>query len=237
MRFAACRLVARLPRVLALHSLQEPRLPPLDMDTPTDGEALLDAVRETAETPLSRLGSSKALYAVTGGEMTATAVRAATATDAARAAALFESWAGGSTSPAADAFADAAARAAAHRDAVDAAPDDDPLALYDHLATLEGDVERAAGLLGRALVAGARLEQTVGFFVGDADPQSAQAIRDLRADVDAEREDAVVLLDAVCADADDWTHATETASGVVEAAYDDYVERLEAMGVKPKNVC
>jgi hypothetical protein len=86
-------------------------------------------------------------------------------------------------------------------------------------------------------VAGARLDQTVGFFVGDADPQSAQAMRDLRADVDTEREDAVALLDAVCADADDWAHATEAASGVVGAAYDDYVERLEAMGVKPKNVC
>jgi len=207
------------------------------METPTDGAALLDAVRSAEETPLSRLGSSKALYAATGGEMTAAAVRAATAADAARAADLFGSWADESTGPAADAFADAAARAADHRDAVDAAPGDDPPALYDHLATLSGDVERAAGLLGRALVAGARLEQTVGFFVGDADPRSAEAMRDLRADVDAEREDAVALLDAVCADADDWARAAETASGVVQAAYDDYVERLEAMGVKPKNVC
>jgi hypothetical protein len=210
---------------------------PADVETPPDGEALLDAVRAAEETPLSRLGSSKALYAVTDGEMTAAAVRAATATDAARAADLFGSWADESTGPAAETFADAAARAAAHRDAVDTAPDDDPLALYDHLAVLSGDVERAAGLLGRALVVGARLEQTVGFFVGDADPQSAQAMRDLRADVDAEREDAVSLLDAVCAAEDDRTHAAETASDVVQAAYDDYVERLEAMGVKPKNVC
>ncbi|MFB6168437.1 MAG: transcription antitermination protein [Haloferacaceae archaeon] len=205
----------------------------------TDGESLLAAVREAEETPLSRLGSSKALYAVTGGEMTSAAVRAATADDAAAAAALFDGWAGETTGPAADTFADAAARAERHRDRV--APDDhEPsadLPLYDHLATLDGDAARAAGLLGRALVVGERLEQTVGFFVGDADPQGADELRDLRADLEAERADAVALLDAVCADADDWTLARETAVGVVEAAYDDYVERLEAMGVKPKNVC
>jgi hypothetical protein len=207
------------------------------METPTDGESLLARVRETEETPLSRLGSSKALYAATGGEMTADAVRAATATDAARAADLFAAWADETTGPAADAFADAAARAETHRDAVDADPGDDASALYDHLVGLDGDVERAAGLLGRALVAGKRLEQTVGFFVGDADPRSADAMRDLRADLDAERADAVALLDAVCADESDWAAATAAATDVVGAAYDDYVERLEAMGVKPKNVC
>lgn len=204
-----------------------------------DGESLLARLRETEETPLSRLGSSKALYAVTDGEMTGTAVRAAAADDAAAAAALFDTWAADTTGPAADVFADAAARAAAHRDAV--APDDhkpsEDLPLYDHLTTLDGDVDRAAGLLARAVVVGKRLEQTVGFFVGDADPQTADEVRDLRADLDAERADAVALLDAVCADADDRERAHETAADVVEAAYNDYVERLEAMGVKPKNVC
>jgi hypothetical protein len=205
----------------------------------TDGESLLAAVREAEETPLSRLGSSKALYAVTAGEMTSAAVRAATADDAAAAATLFDAWAADTTGPAADAFADAAARARRHHAQVVPGDRDPPEGLppYDHLATLDGDIARAAGLLGRALVVGKRLEQTVGFFIGDADPQSADELRDLRADLEAERADAVALLDAVCADADDWMLARETATGVVEAAYDDYVERLEAMGVKPKNVC
>ena len=209
------------------------------MDEITDGESLLAAVREAEETPLSRLGSSKSLYAVTDGEMTAAAVRSAAADDAAAAAALFDAWAADTTGPAADAFADAAARARRHVDAVDPGDRDPPEGLppYDYLGTLDGAAARAGGLLGRALVVGKRLEQTVGFFVGDADPQGADEMRDLRADLDAERADAVALLDAVCADAADWERAHEAAAGVVEAAYDDYVERLEAMGVKPKNVC
>lgn len=209
------------------------------MDDVTDGEALLATVRETEETPLSRLGSSKSLYAVTDGEMTAAAVRSATADDAAAAAALFDAWAADTTGPAADAFADAAARARRHHDAVAPGDHDPPEGLppYDYLGTLDGDVARAAGLLGRALVVGKRLEQTVGFFVGDADPQGADEMRDLRTDLDAERADAVALLDAVCDDAENWERAHEVAAGTVGAAYDDYVERLEAMGVKPKNVC
>jgi hypothetical protein len=204
-----------------------------------DGESLLARLRETEETPLSRLGSSKALYAVTDGEMTGEAVRAAAADDAAAAATLFDAWAAETTGPAADVFADAAARAADHHDVVthDGHQPSEGLPLYDHLATLDGDLDRAAGLLGRAVVVGKRLEQTVGFFVGDADPQTADEMRELRADLDAERADAVALLGAVCAEPADWERAHETAAGVVGVAYDDYVERLEAMGVKPKNVC
>jgi len=77
----------------------------------------------------------------------------------------------------------------------------------------------------------------VGFFVGDADPSTAGTFRDLRDDADADRDRIVAALDDRCDSEDDWDRATDAATAVVEATYDDYVETLESMGVKPKNVC
>ncbi|MFB6109178.1 MAG: transcription antitermination protein [Haloplanus sp.] len=199
------------------------------------GQELLDAVRAEKETELSRLGSSKALYAVTGGEMETDAVTAAFAGDARRAADVFETWAADADGAAADAFAAAAETAAGHAD-VDADADPVDTAVYDYLDGLAGDVERAAGLLGRSLVVGKTVEQMVGFFVGDADPRTADTFRGLRGDVETDRDRAVDLLDELCGD-DDWDDAEAVVVGVVDAAYDDYVETLESMGVKPKNVC
>ncbi|NNC25007.1 transcription antitermination protein, partial [Salinisphaera sp. USBA-960] len=45
------------------------------------------------------------------------------------------------------------------------------------------------------------------------------------------------LDDAVSDLVEDDAVAREAADAVVEAAYDEYVETLESMGVKPKNVC
>ena len=58
-----------------------------------DGTTLVDTVTDDLETQLSRLGSSKWLYALTDGDMTGEAVRAAAAADAVAAAETFESWA------------------------------------------------------------------------------------------------------------------------------------------------
>ena len=204
-----------------------------------DGESLLARLRETEETPLSRLGSSKALYAVTDGEMTGEAVRAAAADDAAAAATLFDAWAAETTGPAADVFADAAARAADHHDVVthDGHQPSEGLPLYDHLATLDGDLDRAAGLLGRAVVVGKRLEQTVGFFVGDADPQTAELFRSMNDDLEAQLARAGERLEAECETEADWERAREAATGAIRAAYDAYTDQLESMGVNPKPDC
>jgi membrane-bound ClpP family serine protease len=77
----------------------------------------------------------------------------------------------------------------------------------------------------------------VGFFVGDADPSTANQFRDLRDGVADDRDRALDALDDACTTDDDWERAAAAATTVVEAAYDDYVETLESMGVKPKNVC
>jgi hypothetical protein len=202
-----------------------------------NGQEFTDAVRDGHETALSRLGSSKWVYALTGGEMDADAVAAAWAAEARAANETFAVWAADEAADGvADVFADVAETAADHGGDADGAGDAHR-PMYGTLAALETTVERAGGMLAWALVTEKTLAQFVGFFVGDADPSSANTFRDRRSDLGDERERAEALLDDVCDDDADWTAAREAADRVVEAAYDDYVETLESMGIKPKNVC
>ncbi len=210
-----------------------------------NADDLLAAVRSDNETALSRLGSSKSLYAATGGEMDADAVLAAAADAEHAASETFRAWADGTSSDtdeaAAEVFAATADEEEAHYETVAAELDDHEPgavpALQAHLRGLDDTVERAGGLLGRTLAAGKSKEQTTGFFVGQADPQTADLFRDLRADVDDQRERALELLEAVCEDDADWERAREAATAAIQAAYEEYTESLEAMGVNPKPVC
>jgi hypothetical protein len=203
-----------------------------------DGSSLTAAVRSESETELSRLSSSKALYAATGGEMEAAAVRRATAGEARRAADVLGDWADDEANEAAATlFADAAATLRDRHERVDAdaAAVDHPT--YDRLADLDGTVERLGGLLARTLVAHGMVGQAVGFFVGDADPTTAEEFRELRAELDDQRERVEATLAAAVGNDADETAALAAAAAIVDAAYDWYVETLESMGVKPKNVC
>jgi hypothetical protein len=200
-----------------------------------DGTTLVDTLTDDLETELSRLGSSKWLYALTDGDMTGDAVRAAAAADAAAAAETFETWAADADDT--DAPFDAlVAEAADRRDALDPDADAASRRTYDALADFDDPVARVGGALGYALVLDRTLGQMVGFFVGDADPSTANQFRDLRDGADDVRAQVVDALDTLCTD-DDWDRAADAATAVVDAAYDDYVETLESMGVKPKNVC
>ena len=194
-----------------------------------------ETIEAEYETELSRLGSSKAIYALTGGEMETGAVLAALGDRAATAAATFEVW---TDDPAhGDVFASAAETAESQAEEIaDVAdglePADAPQATDEALRDLDDSDARLGGLLAWTLVSDRTAAQAVGFFVGNADPQSAERFRGLRSDVDEIRRAA---LDAL-ADADEET-ALEAASRVVEAAYADYVETLEGLGVKVKPVC
>jgi hypothetical protein len=201
-----------------------------------NAQEFTDTVRSAHETPLSRLGSSKWVYALTGGEMTGDAVQAAWTADAHAAHETLTAWADDSDTDAAAAFADVAETVGDHVDG-DIDAETEPRPVYDALAGLDGTTARAGGLLGWTLVAEKTLAQMVGFFVGDADPGTANTFRDYKSDSQRLREAAEALLDTVCADDADWERARDGADRVVEAAYDDYVETLESMGVKPKNVC
>jgi len=208
-----------------------------------NADAFSEEFRDDNETPLSRLGSSKSLYALTGGEMDAAAVRTAVAAEFALAGRTFESWsADEANGDAAALFGDAAEDARGHRDVADPdfdAETDDPHEYpeYDVLGDLTGTVERVGGLYGRLVVAHTRAEQTVGFFVGDADPASSNDFRGIRDDLADSLDGALDVLVEVCDGDDDWSVARGAADAVVDAAYEDYVTTLEGMGVKPKNVC
>ncbi|AFK17769.1 transcription antitermination protein [Haloferax mediterranei ATCC 33500] len=195
----------------------------------------LDSLRDAHETPLSRLGSSKALYAVTGGEMDGDAVRAAAAAEADAAIDLFDSWAADeSNDEVVDLFSDLADTARDHAETVDFDPDSDAPAIYDLLSDFDATDERLGGALARALVSLKTVEQMVGFFVGDADPMTASTFRTLKTDLNDQLD---TLANAVDEFAEDEAVAREAADEVVETAYEEYVETLEGMGIKPKNVC
>lgn len=203
----------------------------------------LDAVRDDNETALSRLGSSKSLYAATGGEMDAGPVLEAAADAEHVAAQTFHAWAADEFNDEATVvFETTAAEEDEHADAVlaeldDYQPDDDATGMQAYLRGLDDTVERAGALVGRILATEKSKEQLTGFFVGQADPQTASVFRDLKGDLDDQRERALALLDDVCEDDADWQTAKDAADAAIQAAYDEYTEQLEAMGVNPKPVC
>jgi hypothetical protein len=203
----------------------------------------LDAVRDDNETALSRLGSSKSLYAATGGEMDAEHVLEAAADAEYVAAQTFHAWSDDEAhETASDAFQTTAEEEDDHYETVaaeldDYDPDDTPSAMQASLRDLDTTVERAGGLLGRILATEKSKEQLTAFFTGQADPQTASLFRGLKTDLDDQRDRALALLDDVCDGDDDYDAAKAAADGAIQAAYDEYTEQLESMGVNPKPVC
>jgi len=197
---------------------------------------LIDAVRDDQQTEPSRLGSSKTLYADTLGEMEPDAIHAAAA---AREAAARDTFEGCETTEdddaAAELFADAAADASDRLGETD--PADREFHMHDALDGLDATAERLGGLVGWTLVDKKVKEQLTGFFTGQADPQTASTFRSAGSEVEELRGDAADLLDETCESDDDWEAAEGAAVDVVAAAYDDYVETLEELGVNPKDVC
>jgi len=199
---------------------------------------VLEAVREDNRTALSRLGSSKALYADTMGEMEPAAVFRGAATAADAAAATFEEWA--DDGPGTAAYRETASEERAHgEELIDRFEGDlgEPSAVYGYLDGLEDPVERAGGLAGWALVAGKGTDQRTAFFVGEADPTTAGLFREHGSVRETQLERAADLVGTVADAAADRERAREAATGAIQAAYEEYTERLESMGVNPKPVC
>ncbi|XVH31439.1 rubrerythrin family protein [Haloferacaceae archaeon DSL9] len=204
---------------------------------------LLESLRTDADTELSRLGSSKALFAETDGEMDADEVLRAAAVSERAAAETFESWADDESNGAArEAFATTADEEVAHYETIRDRLGEDPEPaevppLHAYLRDLDGTVERAGGFLGRLLVTRASKSQFTGFFVGRADPKTASVFRGFGDDLDAQLDRAQELLDEVCDSEDDWERAREAARGAIDVSYETYIEALESLGVNPKPVC
>ncbi|THE66585.1 rubrerythrin family protein [Salinadaptatus halalkaliphilus] len=210
----------------------------------TDADAFLETVRDQNQTALSRLGSSKSLYADTGGDIDTEPVLEATADAEYAACQTFSAWADDEDhADASTAFETTAAEEREHFETVcdrletdDYEPETVP-ALHEYLRERESTVERVGAFVGRLLASKRSKEQVVGYFVGDADPQTAGVFREFGDDLDVQLERASELLETVCASDDDRERALEAATGAIEAAYGEYVENLEAMGANPKPVC
>jgi hypothetical protein len=209
-----------------------------------DGTTFLDQIRESAATELDRLGSEKALIAVTDAEIGPEPVLTVTAESEARARDTFEQWADSEANEQArDAFQAVADMEAAHYERVSAELDDPPEspapdALHEHLRSLEETIPRvAAGMVGRPLVSERTLLQVVNVFVNEGDTASTELARDLRSDTQAQIDDGAALLTDLCTDDADWEQATEHATAVVDLAYEEYADSLASMGLDPKPIC
>jgi hypothetical protein len=203
-----------------------------------DSTDLLDAVNSDLRTELSRLGSSKSLYAVTEGKMDTGPVLTALATRAHHTAALLDEW-GKDTGNAV--FSDAAEMVDHQHDEIRAELSaHDPGArpyTVDAMTEYTDTAQRLGAVLGWTLVAERTASQASGFFTGQADPSTASTFRSFGDEYEQLRSEAAAALDGVCTDEDDYERATAAATAVVEAAYDEYVETLESLGVNPKPVC
>lgn len=195
-----------------------------------DAAELVETLESAFETELSRLGSSKAIYAVTGGEMEAEAVDAAIVARAASALETLEGWPE-------EPPAGTAETLRSWIDELDAAAHADPDRASVELPAAGSAVGLGGALLAWLEMTDRTLAQSVGFFVGSADTASADRYRGFRTDLEALRGACRGWLDDRCGGEDDWTTAREAAAETIEAAYARYVESLESMGVKVKPVC
>jgi len=207
-----------------------------------DSEEFIDAVRAENETELSRLGSSKSLFADTGGEMNAEDVLTAAATAEHHAAETYRQWADAESGEVAEAFAETEREERSHYGTVAGELDDHEPgavpAIQAYLRGLDDTAARLGGFVGRTIAAEKSKTQITGFFVGDADPQTAGLFREMGDDLDAQMSRAAALLDAECGDDEErWDRAREAADETIQAAYEEYTDALESMGVNPKPVC
>lgn len=206
-------------------------------------EELTDHVTDETRTELSRLGSSKALYADTAGDLDPQTVLIAAADAEYHAAETYRHWA--DTDPAApgrDVWTRTAEEEADHYDRVTAALDTDhdpgdPPTIHTHLRGLTAPIDRAGAFLGRTIAATRSKDQYTGYFVGQGTHDLADLFRDLSEDLDTQRDRGHDLLTTLCSTDAEWDAAATAAITTIEVAYDAYVDTLEGMGVNPKPVC
>jgi hypothetical protein len=212
-----------------------------------DGAALLERVREGSETELDRLGSEKALLAATEARLETDAVLVTAAAVLAEARGTVAGWADDAAGAAESALRTTAERLADAHDGVTAELDDERIAGVGDLDAVdvpflslagEGDIERVAvATIALPLVLDRLFLQSVSFFVNEADNARTDRFRDLRGMTETVLADGQDTLDALCDDDGEWSLAAEAATSAISAAYEDYVDRLDAMGFDPKPIC
>lgn len=209
----------------------------------TTFEPFIDEITAARQTELSRLGSSRGLYADTAGEIETDPVLRAAATAEHAAWETFSTWADDESDPElATTFASVAEDERDHYGTVleflDEEYDPDAVpALHRYLRGIADTPERLGGFVGRVLASRRSKDQVVGFFVGNADPTTAERFRSFGADLDDQLAAVEDHYDRICDDEASRTRAEESALGAIDAAYEEYVDSLESLGVNPKPVC
>lgn len=200
-----------------------------------DGQDLVDVLRSDHEVALAELGSSKALYAHTGGTVDAERVNAAARRELSGVSSTFESWAGTESDDRAAALFETAARMVEDQHDAIGPPDEGPRKRDSRfeVPSVEGTPERLGGLLGWTLVTEATVEQMIDFFVGHADPDTAETYRGVRDSVEHLRDRAATTIELDCESDRDWTSAQAAASETIEAADAAHRETLAALDVDP----
>ncbi|WP_336328947.1 transcription antitermination protein [Haloarcula sp. CGMCC 1.2071] len=199
-----------------------------------DAGATIDAVRDQTETERDRLGSDKVLIAATDATLETEAVLTAAATRESGLADILDRWAAETDSDVATQFEAAAEAAAERADRIDADAGNSD-GFIDHLETVSGTARRVgADLVAAPLVADRFYLQVVSFFINEAAEQRADTFREVR-------QEAAALDDGEAALGNLPESERETAAAAateaIDAAYADYAETLEAMGLDPKPIC
>lgn len=192
------------------------------------------------ETELSRLGSSKSLYAATSGELAPQTVLEAAATAEFAAAETFSAWEVSESNPtAAELFRRVAEDERHHFESISGEletvePTEVP-AIQTYLRSCDTTIERVGGLLGRILVADRSKDQLIGYFVGQASPQLADQMRSLKTDLPNQQEQTLDVIATLGADNEEAI--LDAACQAIDIAYEEYTTQLETLGVNPKPVC
>lgn len=199
-----------------------------------DAGATIDAVRDQTETERDRLGSDKVLIAATDATLETEVVLTTAATRESGLADALGQWAAEADSDVATQFEGAAEAAAERADRIDADAGDLG-GFIDHLETVSGTARRVgAGLVAAPLVADRFYLQVVSFFINEADEGRADTFREIRGEASA-LDDGETALEHLSES--EREVAAAAATEAIEAAYDDYAETLEAMGLDPKPIC
>ena len=199
-----------------------------------DAGATIDAVRDQTETERDRLGSDKVLIAATDATLETEAVLTAAATRESGLADILGQWAGETNSDVTTQFEATAEAATDRADRIDADAGD-PDGFIDHLETVSRTAQRVgAGLVTAPLVADRFYLQVVSFFINEADEQRADTFREIRQAASA-LNDGETALEHFSESGRET--AAAAATDAIGAAYDDYAETLEAMGLDPKPIC